>query len=88
MRILRLVPVAIAGIVILGSGCAKTDVPAGADSTMNRSNADVPQNPVNNAVGQTDNNNARTAATDSAVRGADSTKNGARPMPGDSTRRP
>lgn len=91
MRTLRFLPVvtaAVAGIVILGSGCAKTETPPGADSTLNRSNADVPGNPMNNAVGQTDDNNVRTAATDSAVRGADSTRKGTRPKPGDSTRRP
>lgn len=78
MRTPRLTSAVLASIAILGSGCAKTATPPGADSTVQRSNADVPQNPVNNAVGTTDNNNARTDVTPlSAAR--DSSRRGTQP---------
>jgi hypothetical protein len=68
MRTIRLTPIVVAGIAILGSGCAKTSPPPGADSTLNRAtNTNAPQGPMNNAVSTGDNYNARTSTTDSGA---------------------
>ena len=88
-----LVPIVVAGIVILGSGCAKTSPAPGADTTLHRdSTSSVPQNPVNNPAGQTDDNNARTSTTDTgAALGStnDTIQRGGPPVPrGQTTKRP
>lgn len=97
MRTHRLIssftPIAVAGIFILGTGCAKTSPAPGADTTLHRdSTSSVSQNPENNAVGQRDNYNARTSTTDTgAALGStnDTIQRGGPPVPrGQTTKRP
>jgi hypothetical protein len=66
MRTPRLVPVVVAGIAILGSGCAKTSRPAGADTAL-PSASNTPQNPDTNAVSSHDNYNAKSSAVDTGA---------------------
>lgn len=87
-----LAPIVVAGVFILGTGCAKTSPAPGADTTLHRdSTSSVPQNPVNNPVGQTDNNNAKSSAVDTgAERGStnDSIARGGPPVQRGATRKP
>lgn len=64
MRLTRFIPSTLAGIVILASGCAKTDNKQASDSAMTEAPIPAtPKGPTNNPAGQTDNYNARTSAT-------------------------
>lgn len=84
------VPVVVAGIALLGTGCAKTSTPAGADTAL-PSASGTPKNPEQNGVSQHDNYNANSSAVDtgaergskndSIARGGPPVQRGAVPKP-------
>lgn len=85
-----LVPIVVAGVVMLGAGCAKTSRPAGADTAL-PSASNTPQSPDTNAVSSHDNYNAKSSAVDtgaergsrndSIARGGPPVQRGAVPRP-------
>lgn len=91
MHSFRLLPAALASVVILGSGCARGADSHSADSTASHLAPDTTgKGPSSNATGQTDNYNARTSATDTGAALGTTNDTIARrgaPQPSDTTRK-
>lgn len=91
MRFTRFIPSTLAGVVILASGCARTDNTQASDSAMTETQRPAtPKGPTNNPAGKLDDYNARTSATDTgAALGTtnDTIAQRGAPQPSDTTRK-